>query len=64
MNSLVAGFIFGVIALYLLRGAKREANLHWLIAAIILFAYPFFVSNPFLVWGIGLVTIFYAYVMR
>ena len=54
VSTLIAGFFFGVVGVYLLRKGKREANGWSLIIGVTMLIYPYAVSDPFLVWGIGI----------
>jgi multisubunit Na+/H+ antiporter MnhE subunit len=61
IGNLIAGFLFGLIGLYLFRAAKREANLICLTLSLVLMIYPYFVSNEWATWGIGIVVTVFAY---
>jgi hypothetical protein len=52
-SSLLAGLLFGIVGMWLLREAKRRANLYNVVIAVLLMIYPFFVSTSFLTWGVG-----------
>lgn len=52
-SALVAGFIYGVCGLFLVRRAKREARFSDLILGVALMAYPYFTENIYLLWGLG-----------
>jgi hypothetical protein len=54
LGWILPGFIFGVIGIWLIREARRRANFTFAFSGIALCFYPYFVSNPWLVWGIGL----------
>jgi hypothetical protein len=64
VSSIAAGFIFGVIGLYLVRRAKREANIASLLIGVAMMIYPYFIENDYLIWGIGVALTFGAYVTR
>ena len=54
VSTLIAGFLFGVLGVYLLRKGTREANGWSLVIGATLLVYPYTVSDPWLVWGIGI----------
>ncbi len=54
VSGLIAGFIFGIVGLYLFRQGKKRANFHMLIIGILLMIYPYFTAGPWQDWGIGL----------
>lgn len=60
VSGLAAGFVFGVIGLFLVRRAKREAHIPSLFIGVAMMAYPYFVENAYLLWGIGVVLLFAA----
>jgi len=64
IQSLIAGLIFGICGVYLLKAAKTRANLYWVPIGVGLIGYTYFVSNPFLLWGIGSLLLFLAYLTR
>ena len=51
---LLAGFVFGVIGMYLVKRAKSEAHVPYFIIGLLMMIYPYFIENVYLVWGIGL----------
>ncbi len=53
ISSIAAGLLFGTIGLWLLREAKRRGNLKLIPLAILLMAYSYFTSNPYVDWGLG-----------
>lgn len=59
----MAGFVFGVIGIYWIKRAKREAHLPSLVFGIALMAYPYFIENAYWLWGIGVGLCFLAYKM-
>jgi glucose uptake protein GlcU len=63
-SNLLAGFIFGVLGFYFLKEAKKRSNLPWFLIGITLIVYPYFVTNAFLNWALGLVLVFIAYNLR
>jgi hypothetical protein len=53
VSGLLAGLIFGTLGLYVLRLAKREANMGALGIGMAMMIYPYFVESAWLTWGIG-----------
>jgi hypothetical protein len=53
-SALIAGFVFGIIGLWLLKEAKKQANFPLLFTALALILYPYFIDNPWLAWGLGI----------
>jgi hypothetical protein len=53
MGNLLAGLIFGGFGLFFFRLARKEGNPRLLAIGIALMAYPYFVENEYLCWGIG-----------
>lgn len=64
VSSLFAGFVFGVCGLYLLRWGQKKGNIAHILLGLVLMVYPYFVSNDYLLWGIGFVLLFVAYRIR
>jgi hypothetical protein len=54
VSSLIAGFIFGVIGWSLFRHGKKNAHFASLSIGITLMVYPYFVTNDYWMWGIGI----------
>lgn len=52
-GTLLAGLVFGVFGIFIFRQGKREANFRRLLLGFVLLAYGFFVTNPWVCWGIG-----------
>ena len=61
VSSLMAGFIFGVIGLWMWREGRRRENdyLPWIGVALMI--YPYFVDGAKLNWGIGIILCIVAY---
>jgi hypothetical protein len=53
-SSLFAGFLFGVIGLWLLKEARRRSNLYNVVISILLMIYPYFTAKPVATWGVGI----------
>jgi multisubunit Na+/H+ antiporter MnhE subunit len=53
-SSLMSGFIFGVIGFYVVRHAKKDANIIAVVLGIALMIYPYFVSGDWLPWIVGI----------
>lgn len=54
MSQLIAGLLFGVCGVYLLRKGRREANGWSLIIGVTMLVYPYAVTDDLLLWGIGI----------
>lgn len=63
ISTLIAGFIFGVIGMYMIKRAKSEAHVPYFIIGLVLLIYPYFIENVFLVWGLGAGLVFLAFKM-
>jgi len=55
VGSLLAGLLFGTLGIYFFRLGKREMNFRLMGVASMLFLYSYFIYNPYLCWGIGIV---------
>ncbi len=56
-SNLFAGFMYGTIGVYFIKRAKRLGHLPSLVIGAALIAYPYFLENEYLVWGIGAVLV-------
>ncbi|MBI3555131.1 MAG: hypothetical protein HY074_02560 [Deltaproteobacteria bacterium] len=63
ISALTAGFIYGVMGVWLIRYAKREAHIPSVVFGVALLVYPYFIENIYLLWGIGAVILVLAYKM-
>lgn len=63
-STLFAGFIFGVIGMYLIKRGRDQSDLWWIGIGIAMIVYPYFFSNGYFVWGIGGVLVWAAYLFR
>lgn len=52
-SSLMAGILFGSLGFYFFKVGKSLSKADLLIYGIILLAYPYFIENDWLLWGIG-----------
>jgi len=59
-GNLIAGILFGIVGLYVMKVAKKDVNLTGLGLGLTLMIYPYFVTNVLLNWGIGIVLSFFA----
>ncbi len=64
VSSLLAGFIYGVAGLYLLKLGRKSANFAHIAIGLVLMIYPYFVEGAFLIWGIGTALLIAAYWLR
>ena len=61
MSSILGGLVFGVFGIYLLRLGKREGKLRPMIIGLTLMVFPYFVGNPWILWGLGAGLTVYGY---
>jgi hypothetical protein len=59
-SSLFAGFAFGVLGFFLIKQGRKKGHLAGILIGLVLLIFPYFISNPFLVWLIGLSLLFLA----
>jgi hypothetical protein len=64
VSTLAAGFVFGVIGIYLIKRGKQLAHLPYLFAGLTLLIFPYFVENEWMLWGIGSGIVLMAYRLR
>lgn len=50
---LIGATVFGIAGLYLFRLGKKRANAKALWLGVWLMVYPLFITNDWLVWGVG-----------
>lgn len=63
-GSLIAGFVFSVVGIYLFRQGRSRAKFAYIFIGLALMIYPLFISNAWMSWGIGCALTAYAYVIR
>ncbi|MHB9078646.1 MAG: hypothetical protein ACYC3X_14265 [Pirellulaceae bacterium] len=63
-SSIAAGFIFGILGVFLLKHGKSEAHVPHMILGMGLIMYPLFIANTWLLWGIGIGGLVLAYLVR
>jgi hypothetical protein len=63
-SSLAAGFIFGTFGFYFIKRGKACSDLVWVGIGVVLMIYPYFIENPFLLWGIGIALLGLGYRLR
>lgn len=61
LSSLLAGLVFGIFGLYLLRSGRRDAHGQKIILGLALMIFPYFVESPWIAWPLGLVLVFLGY---
>jgi len=61
LSALVAGFVYGVWGIYILRRAKKGSNIPSFVCGLVLLIYPYFIGNIYLLWSIGAAVIFVDY---
>ncbi len=52
--NIMGGIIFSIIGWYAFMHGKREKSMRPMVIGIVLMVYPYFVSNTFLVFAIGI----------
>ena len=52
-GNVVGGLLFSGIGLVALRYGKKQGRPRAMVLGGALLVYPYFVSNPFLMWGVG-----------
>ena len=63
-SSLFCGFFFGVIGAWMIRNGKKAGNALHVFVGIALIAYPYFIENVFLNWGLGFTLCGVAWIYR
>jgi multisubunit Na+/H+ antiporter MnhE subunit len=53
VSGLIAGFVFGVIGLWMFKEGKRRVNYTVVFISIALMIYPYFVPGAWLTWIVG-----------
>ncbi len=53
MSGLLAGFVYGVIGVFLFKKGKKEAEFDYIFIGIALMIYPYFTHGPLGDWGVG-----------
>jgi len=53
VSTILAGLLFGVAGLWLVRNGRREGNLRWAMIGVVLMIYPYFSPNAYVDWGLG-----------
>ena len=53
-GTLIAGLFFGLIGIAGLKIGKNIGSAHKMVVGAALIGYPYFVENPYLMWGIGI----------
>lgn len=53
LSTLLAGFVFGVVGIWLIRTGRREGNFRLPLIGLALIVYPYFSPNVWADWGIG-----------
>jgi hypothetical protein len=55
--NILAGFIFGTIGWGAWRYGRRLERTKPILIGLVLMIYPYFIYNPYLLWGIGVILI-------
>lgn len=64
ISSIIAGLVFGIFGFAILKDGKKEANIPKVFVGLILLIYPYFITNDYLVWIIGIVLTFIGFKLR
>jgi len=59
--ALVAGFIFGVIGLWIFNRGRKNSNIRQVLIGLAIMIYPVFVGSAIWTWAIGILICGYAY---
>ncbi len=60
-SSLMAGFVFGVFGFWFLKEGKRKEEWRILFIGAGLIIYPYFITNDFILWGLGAILCYFGY---
>jgi len=52
-SSLIAGILFGIIGMWLIKEAKRRTNMYNVVVGVLLLIYPYFVTKAIGTWLVG-----------
>lgn len=52
--TLMAGFVFGVIGMWMFREGRRKENMNATVIGVLLMVYPYFVESRKATFGVGL----------
>ena len=63
-GSIFAGIVFGAIGFAVFIYGKKQVSFKPMLIGIALMAYPYFVSNTILLWGIGAALTFSLFIFR
>lgn len=60
VGSIFGGLIFGAVGLWMIRMGRSRGNLRVALVGLVLIGFPYFVPNPWALWGIGAALCFLA----
>ncbi len=61
LSGLLAGFVFGIVGLYIFRHGKKTANYSLIFVSVLLMSYTVFTRDWWQHWGVGAVLCGFAY---
>ncbi len=65
ISNILAGLIFGIIGLYVLREGRKKGNPKLAVVGILLMAFPYFTPGYWLIdWGVGITLCYTAYMIQ
>ena len=64
LSTLLAGFLFGVIGVWIIKEGRRVGNLRWPFIGLALLVYPYFSNNAWMDWIPGILLCALAYRLR
>lgn len=65
ISSLLAGLIFGIIGMFVLRDGRKKGNPKLAVVGVLLMAYPYFTPGFWLIdWVIGITLCYTAYTIQ
>jgi hypothetical protein len=53
-SQIIAGLIFGIVGVFFFKAAKQQSHAELYFIGIALCSFQIFITNDFLVWGIGI----------
>jgi len=63
-NVLIAGMILGAFGMWYLVYGKNQGKIIALICGVVLTVFPFFVTDLYVIWGVGIFCIILPFLIR